>query len=78
MASIAHELQHALEVLSNPKVRSTLDMFVFFDRQGPVGWRDTFETDKALQVGMRQDGILTFAEFNSSSSAASGPRASSE
>jgi hypothetical protein len=53
--SIGHELQHALEVLGNPKIKSTLDMFAFFDQKGPTGWRDTFETDEALRAGMLVD-----------------------
>jgi hypothetical protein len=30
-------------------------MFVFFDQKAPTGWRDTFETDEALQAGMLVD-----------------------
>jgi hypothetical protein len=53
VTSIAHELQHAIEVLSEPRVRSAEDMYVFFDRKGAPGWRDTFETDEALEAGMQ-------------------------
>jgi hypothetical protein len=53
IGSIGHELQHALEVLSDPKVRSTSAMYLFFDRKGPAGWREVFETDEALEAGMR-------------------------
>ena len=52
IASIGHELQHVLEVLSDPGVRSSQDMYVFFDRKKPAGWRDAFETDEAEEVGM--------------------------
>ena len=55
IASIGHELQHAVEVLANPKVRSTFEMFLFFDRTAPAGWRDSFETDEAVQAGLRVD-----------------------
>lgn len=55
VASIGHELQHAVEVLANPKVRSTFDMFLFFDRTAPVGWRDSFETDEAIRAGLQVD-----------------------
>jgi hypothetical protein len=51
IASIGHELQHVLEVLSDPGVRSSQDMYVFFDRKKPAGWRDAFETDEAEEVG---------------------------
>jgi hypothetical protein len=54
-AAIGHELQHALEVLSEPKVRTTLDMFAFFDQNAPAGWRDSFETDEAVRVGLLVD-----------------------
>jgi hypothetical protein len=53
IASIAHELQHAREVLGNPNVRSTSGMYLYFDRKGPTGWREVFETDEALEVGIR-------------------------
>jgi hypothetical protein len=28
-------------------------MYLFFDRKGPTGWREVFETDEALEAGMR-------------------------
>src|SRR4029453_1139619 len=37
MASIGHELRHALEVLSDLNVRRNRDMFFFFHREGPTG-----------------------------------------
>jgi hypothetical protein len=48
----ATSCKHALEVLGDPKVRSARAMFAFFDRKGPAGWRDTFETDEAVQIGL--------------------------
>lgn len=51
VASIGHELQHAIEVLSNPKIRDSLDMFRFFDLNRPTSY-GTYETDAALEVGM--------------------------
>jgi hypothetical protein len=55
IASLGHELQHVLEVLSDPGVRSTQAMYSFFDRKKPTGWRDAFETDEAEEVGMLVD-----------------------
>jgi hypothetical protein len=52
VSSIGHELQHALEVLSNLTIRNERDMYAFFDRKAPAGWRDAFETDEALAVGI--------------------------
>jgi hypothetical protein len=51
VAAIGHELQHAIEVLSNPKIRDGLDMcrFLVLNRRTSYG---TFETDAALEVGM--------------------------
>jgi hypothetical protein len=49
--SIGHELQHALEALSEPGIRNGPDMYFFFQRVGrPVG--DTLETDAAIRVGL--------------------------
>jgi hypothetical protein len=55
IASIGHELQHAVEVLAHPKVRSTVDMILFRDRTASGGWRDSFETEEAIQAGLQVD-----------------------
>src|SRR5262245_27258638 len=55
ISSIGHELQHAVEALSNPKVTSAVDMFQFFDRKKPAGWADTFETNEAVRAGLLVD-----------------------
>jgi len=53
IASIGHELQHAIEILSNPKVRNTAAMYLFFSRTARrVGTgRGAFETAAAVKVG---------------------------
>lgn len=52
MASIDHELRHAVEVLGNPAVTSNAAMFFFYEK---VGRRRgfTLETDAAIQAGNR-------------------------
>ena len=50
MRSIGHELQHAVEVLSNPTVRSLGQMYQLYDRIcNQCGGR--FETDAAILAG---------------------------
>jgi hypothetical protein len=51
IASIGHELQHALEALSNPNVRTAFGLSSFFHRIGPEGPR-RFETADAIQAGL--------------------------
>jgi hypothetical protein len=51
VASIGHELQHALEALSNPRIRTTPGLSSFFHQIGPEGPR-RFETTAATQVGL--------------------------
>jgi hypothetical protein len=50
VASIAHELQHALEVLSDPSVRSSSGMALFFDRIGAASHLSV-ETPAAMEAG---------------------------
>ena len=50
---LGHELQHALEVLENPDVRSSDDIEDFFRRQRQVNDRQILETDAALAAGDR-------------------------
>jgi hypothetical protein len=49
--TIGHELQHAVEVLSDPKVMDSRDLFHLFNRIGPTGV-DRFETPAAVRAGL--------------------------
>jgi hypothetical protein len=50
MASIGHELQHAVEVLSDPAVTDSHSMFFFYKRlSGDTG---RFETRAAIDAGL--------------------------
>ena len=52
MGSIGHELQHAIEVLSDRTVTSNVAMFFFYQRTGrPHPKHLAFETDAAIQAG---------------------------
>jgi hypothetical protein len=52
IASMGHELQHAVEILSDSDVRSGAEMFLFYTRTGQRGpGRSAFETAAATQVG---------------------------
>ena len=51
LASIGHELQHAVEALSDPHVTDTRSIYFFFDRIGQIG-QDRFETIAAIQAGL--------------------------
>ena len=52
MAFIGHELQHAIEILSNPHVRNTEDMYLFYSRIGTRGRGPVdFETKAAIKAG---------------------------
>ena len=50
MASIAHELTHALEVLAEPSVRNGFGMLALYKRNGAVQG-ETFETKAAVDTG---------------------------
>ena len=50
MASIGHELKHALEVLSDPKVVSGHGMLALYKRNGAIQ-SETFETEEAIATG---------------------------
>jgi len=56
---IGHELQHALEVLSDPKITSAAAMFNFYNRTAPAS--GAFETAAALRVGDRITGEMETA-----------------
>ena len=51
LTSIGHELQHALEALSNPNVRTGFGLSEYFHRIGPEGPR-RFETVEAIEAGL--------------------------
>ena len=51
MAAIGHELQHAVEVLSDPAVTNDDAIYSFFDRVGPTG-SERFETPAAVRAGL--------------------------
>jgi hypothetical protein len=51
MASIGHELRHAVEVLSNPRVTNYSTMFFFYQREGIAGFSGAFETQAAVEAG---------------------------
>jgi hypothetical protein len=51
MASIGHELQHAIEVLRNRTVTSTGAMFLLYVREGSKGASGAFETVAAVATG---------------------------
>ena len=50
MASIAHELEHVLEVLAEPSVRNGFGMLALYKRNGAVQG-ETFETKAAVDTG---------------------------
>jgi hypothetical protein len=53
MASIGHELRHAIEVLSEPNVRDYHAVYSFFEREGPTdGGKGRFETPAAVRTGL--------------------------
>ena len=51
MASIAHELRHALEVLDEPSVRTAASMFLFYYPRNRLRQDRTFETEAAVDAG---------------------------
>ena len=75
IASIGHELQHAVEILSNPGVRTTAAMYLFYSRFARrVGTgRGAFETEAATKIGnaVREE-IRAFRSYCGSPSTRSG------
>ena len=51
LGSIGHELQHALEALGNPNVKTSFGLSSYFRRIGPEGPRRS-ETPEAIQAGL--------------------------
>jgi hypothetical protein len=52
MASIGHELQHAVEVLIHPAITTNQAIFFFFHRLGSTE-KGRFETTAAVQAGLK-------------------------
>jgi len=50
MATIGHELRHAIEVLSEPSVRTTAAVFNLYAREAPTAGQ-VFETAAAVKAG---------------------------
>jgi hypothetical protein len=53
MSSIGHELQHALEVLGNPKIIDYHTFAHYYLREGATGDDTRFETESAVQAEYR-------------------------
>jgi hypothetical protein len=56
VAALGHELQHAIEVLKEPGIRSNAQMYLFYDRlvgspSARLGQLE-FETEAAINVGL--------------------------
>ena len=51
IVAIGHELHHAIEALSDAKVRDGRAMLSLFGRLGPTAAADTFETKAAIRTG---------------------------
>jgi hypothetical protein len=51
IASIGHELHHAFEALSNPRIRTGFALSSFFQQIGPEGPR-RYETPEAEAAGV--------------------------
>jgi hypothetical protein len=51
MATIGHELRHALEILAEPQVRTAQQAYLFYAREAATS-RDVFETRAAIQAGL--------------------------
>jgi hypothetical protein len=51
MATIGHELQHALEILTEPRVRTTAQAYMYYAREAATSL-DVFETPAAIKAGV--------------------------
>jgi hypothetical protein len=60
MATIGHELRHAVEILTEPEVRSTTDAYLYYARVAPTT-RDVFETPAAIAAGLAVERELHLA-----------------
>jgi hypothetical protein len=62
MASIGHELRHALEVLSEAALKSTESIILYYFREG-MTMGDTFETSAAIRAGDAvKNEVVSFAK----------------
>jgi hypothetical protein len=52
IVSIGHELQHAVEALSNPNIKTSSALFFFFYLAGRPDGPRRFETEAATHVGL--------------------------
>ena len=52
MAQIGHELQHAIEILSDPHVTDGVSAYFLLERIAPAGDRGRFETAAAVRAGL--------------------------
>ena len=50
MGSLGHELQHAIEALSQPSITNGAQLYNFFRREAPTD-NNRFETAAAINVG---------------------------
>jgi hypothetical protein len=51
VGAIGHELQHAVEALREPDVRTSIQLYFFFERIGPTS-SGRFETGDAIELGL--------------------------
>ena len=51
VATIGHELRHAIELLADPQVRTTTAAYYFYQREAPTNL-DAFETAAAIRTGL--------------------------
>jgi hypothetical protein len=51
MATIGHELRHAIELLSEPAIKTTVAAYNYYLREAPTA-RGVFETTAAIQTGI--------------------------
>jgi hypothetical protein len=50
IALLGHELQHAVEILSNPALRNNAQVLTFYQSAGIFGGTNIVETDAAVEV----------------------------
>jgi hypothetical protein len=50
---LGHELRHAIEILSNPGLRSTGQVLSFYQQFGSFGGGNAVETDAAVQTELK-------------------------
>ncbi len=50
---LGHELQHVLEVAQRPEVRTEDAFRELYERIGFFSWRNTYDTNAALEIGAR-------------------------